>query len=66
MTNIETLTYIANRNGMTLNEFVFSYLLDDEFKKAVDELFEDMNSRRIPNGLEKLQVNFSVVTACSE
>ena len=66
MNNIETITRIAERNNMTLNDFVYSYLLDDEFEKAVNELFDDMNSRRIPNGLEKLEVNFSVVSACSE
>jgi hypothetical protein len=66
MNNIETLTYIAERNNMTLTDFVFGYLVNDEFKEAVDVCLDDINSRRIPNGLEKLEINFSVVGACSE
>jgi hypothetical protein len=65
MKNIEILTLIANRQNKTLNDLVYEYLTNDEFKVMADILFANINSRRIPNGLEPVEINFSVISACN-
>lgn len=56
-TNKQGLTYIASCLDMTLTQLLLYYTSNDDFKITVDEFLEDINSRRITNGLEKLDIN---------
>ena len=55
-TNKQGLTFIAKSLKMSLEQFLFFYTANDDFKKSVDVCIKDINSRRVPNGFEKLDV----------
>ena len=60
-TNIQVLNYVSNHLKMILPELVYNYLHNEEFKSLCNEYFDNINSRRVPNGLEKVEVNQSVI-----
>ena len=60
-TNKEILEAVAKHNGVTLEQLVYGYLTDDNIKSALDLWMDNVNSRRVPNGGEKVCVNFELL-----
>lgn len=63
-TNKQGLTFIAERLDITLTQLAFYYTLSDDFKEIIDDHLNEVNPRRIENGLEKLDVMKYVKTLC--
>lgn len=56
-TNKQGLTFIAECLNMTLMRLITFYITSDDFKDMVDKTVNELNPRRVKNGLEKLDVN---------
>jgi hypothetical protein len=60
-TNKQAITFLASRLNVSLEQLVCGYMTNDNVKSVIDKYLDDINSRRVPNGLEKAEITIDLI-----